>query len=221
MRKYPEFKKYKRNKLDVNEKQISIFVNSIYQKNNKIIRKNLDLYKKSWAKLGKDYFVLVSQIFGDYKWPLGKYIVYLTIWGMHPRFLEDKTFQIPFRHKNEKYINVIIAHEMLHFIFYDYFYNKFPQYKSNKYNFFVWNISEIFNNIAQDSPQWIKIFKAKSMPYPEHKKIVNKLKKKFYKKSVIIAKDLIKEIIKNKDFLPIFAGLTFGVRYAYINIIKG
>ncbi|MBI5401275.1 hypothetical protein HZB05_00385 [Candidatus Wolfebacteria bacterium] len=194
--KYPEFKKYKRgNKLDVSQKQISKFVNSIYQKNKKIIDSNFYLYKKNWLKLEKKYFYLVDDLFDNYKWPEGKYVTYPTIWGMYPRFLEDKTFQIPFKDKKKKDINVIIAHEMLHFMFYDYFYKKYPKYKSNNYNFFVWNISEIFNSVVQNSSGWLKIFKIKPKSYPEHENIVKILEKIVYKNNNIKAEDLIKIIL--------------------------
>lgn len=199
--KYPEFKKYKKgNKLDISKKQISEFIDSIYQKNKKIINKNFNLYKKNWDKMEKDFFHLVDNLFNDYKWPRGKYIAYSTIWGMYPRFLEDKTFQIPFKDKKKEDINVIIAHEMLHFMFYDYVYKKFPKYKSNKYNFFVWNISEIFNIIVQNSFEWLKIFKVKSIPYPEHKNIIKKLEKIFYKNNNIEVENLIKIIIRNFNY---------------------
>jgi hypothetical protein len=200
-RKYPELKKYKKdNKLDISKKTVSDFVKSVYLKNHFIINKNIALYRENWLKIEKDYFLLVDELFNGWNWPKGKYIVYPTIWGMYPRFLEDKTFQIPYKYKKRRYINVIIAHEMLHFIFYDYFYKKYPKYKSNKYNFFIWNISEIFNCIVQDSPKWLKNFKVKTMPYPEHIKIINQLKKRFYKQNNIKADEIIRDIIKSQKF---------------------
>ena len=115
---------------------------------------------------------------------------------MYPRYLKDKTFQFPYRHKKKNFIPVVIAHEMLHFIFYDYIHKKFPKYKSYKYDFFIWHVSEIFNEIVQNSPKWFKVFKAKSMGYPEHKRIVNKLSKKYYKKDKWQLDEIINDIIK-------------------------
>ena len=163
LRKYPKFKKYKNgNKLDILKKTVSDFVKSVYLKNKKTISKNINLYQENWLKIEKDYFLLVDGLFNGHIWPKGKYIAYPTIWGMYPRFLEDKTFQIPYKYKNRKYVSVIIAHEMLHFIFYDYFNRKYPKYKLKKYSFFVWNISEIFSSVIQNSPRWLKIFRIKS-----------------------------------------------------------
>jgi hypothetical protein len=97
---------------------------------------------------------------------------------MYPRFLDDKTFQIPAISKKKKVASFIIAHEMLHFIFYEYFLNKYKKYKSHKYDFFVWHVSEIFNVIIMNRPEWQKILKNKDNGYPEHGKIIEKLSKK-------------------------------------------
>jgi hypothetical protein len=69
---------------------------------------------------------------------------------------------------------------MLHFIFYDYFIKKYPQYNKKKYSFYIWHISEIFNGIIQNSFPWLKIFKITGQSYPEHQKIIKHLKKKYY-----------------------------------------
>ncbi len=180
------------------------FVGEFYRKNKAIIEKNIDLYEINWNKKEKTFYKLVKKIFTEIPWPKGKYIAYSTMWGMYPRFLEDKTFQVPYKHKNPKYVNVIIAHEMLHFIFYDYFYKKYPGYRSKKYNLFVWHISEIFNVIVQNSNKWMKVFKLKTMPYPEHKKVIKKLKEKYKSAKLFKANDLIDDIIKavaNSDFM--------------------
>jgi len=197
LRKYPQFEKFKKDdNLVVDKKTIEKFVKSIYSKNKVVILTNLVKYRKKWSKIEKKYFALVKDLFKPDKWPKGRYIAYPTIWGVFPRFLKDKTFQIPYKYKKVGYVYVIIAHEMLHFMFYDYFNKKYSIYKTNKYRFFVWNISEIFNGVIQNHPQWLKIFKIKTLIYPEHKKIIKKLQKVYYGRENIIVDDLIKDIIK-------------------------
>lgn len=197
LKKYPHFRQYKKGDgLKVDEAVAEKFTKSIYLKNRPIMAKSMLIYKKKWLLAEKDFYRLVDGLFCGHRWPNGKYIAYSTIWGMFPRFLEDKTFQVPFKYKNKKYILVIIAHEMLHFIFYDYFYKKYSKYKSDKHNFFVWHVSEIFNTLVQSSPDWLMVFKIKSMSYPEHDKIVNKLSKKLYKQASWSIDDLIEEIIE-------------------------
>lgn len=196
-RLYPELKNcidVKKGKIE--KKQIELFVKKMYLKNKGAINQNLNVYKSNWQRKERAFYDLTSQIFGGHKWPKGKYIAYFTIWGMFPRFLKDKTFQIPHKFRRKRYLNVIIAHEMLHFIFYDYFYEHYSKYEKDKYGFFVWHISEIFNEIVQNSPKWLKVFKLKTMGYPEHKNIVKKLSKKFYRRENIDINVLIKDILK-------------------------
>ena len=110
--------------------------------------KNMSIYQKDWLMVEKNFHCLVDELFCGHKWPKGKYIAYTTIWGMFPKFLEDKTFQIPFKHKNKRYVIVVIAHELLHFIFYDYFYKKYPKYRLDKYNFLHTNSK--FSEVVED-----------------------------------------------------------------------
>ncbi len=194
---HPFFLKYKSGKgIKIKKEIVQRYVEEFYRKNKEIIRRNLKLYHKKWDQKEKKFYELVSDLFHKKTWPKGKYIAYPTIWGMYPRFLEDKTFQIPYQYKKSKYVNVIIAHEMLHFIFYDYFYQKYPQYKKDKYNFFVWHVSEIFNVLVQNSTDWLKVFQLKSMPYPEHKKLIKKLNLKYRNTIRIEIDNLINDIIR-------------------------
>jgi predicted SprT family Zn-dependent metalloprotease len=194
---YPEFKFFegKKNITKKEEKQITNFVKKEYKKKEKIIAKNLQEYEDNWKKVEQPFFELVELLFGRRQWPKGKYIAYSTIWGMFPRFLEDKTFQVPVEYKNKKYVNVIIAHELLHFMFYDYFYTQYPRYNKRKEDFFVWNISEIFNVVVQNSSEWVDVFREKTQLYPEHKKMITALAKR-YKKGLPSAQTIIEDTIE-------------------------
>ena len=114
---------------------------------------------------------------------------------MYPRFLDNKTFQIPYRHKKPSYVPVIVAHEMLHFMFYDYFLSRYKKYGADKYHMFVWNVSEIFNEVVQGSPKWLEVFGDSATGYPQHEKIVARLQKRFYKKDIEL-EELVGAIIK-------------------------
>jgi hypothetical protein len=194
LKHYPYFKKFNKN---INKKIVEDFVFKYYSKNKKFIERNLTIYEKNWKKIEKEFFVLIKNIFPKLKWPKGKYIAYSTIWSMYPRFLDDKTFQIPAISKKKKIVNFIIAHEMLHFIFYEYFLNKYKKYKNHKYDFFVWHVSEIFNVIIINRPDWQKILKNKDNGYPEHKKIIKKLSKNYYNLQDLID-NIIEEVNKIK-----------------------
>jgi len=197
-KKYPELKKYYRNEDNhFNRQKIYHFVNGAYHKSRRTMANDLKQNKLIWKKKEIGFYRLVSDLFENKTWPSGKYIAYGTIWGMYPRFLDTKTFQIPYRHKRANYIPVIIAHEMLHFMFYDYFYKRFPKYlNQEKYSFFNWHVSEIFNSIVQNSKGWTRFFGAKSMAYPEHKKIISKIFNEFSDKTITNIDFLTDEIIK-------------------------
>lgn len=198
-KKYPQLKKYLSGNKIIDKVSIKKFIEKKYSANSELMKKNLKLFSDNWRKLERTFFELADDLFGDFPWPKGKYIAYFTIWTMYPRFLEDKTFQIPYRSRSRKHINVIIAHEMLHFIFYEYFYRHFKKYKKNKHNYFVWNVSEIFNVIIQNSPVWLKIFSLPTMGYPEHDKITKKLRKKYCLVGKNSVDDLVKDVIVGVD----------------------
>lgn len=89
---HPYFKKYKSgSSLKISKKEAEDFIKGFYEKSHEEMKKNLEIYKENWDKKQKDFNLLVQDLFGPRKWPKGKFIAYPTIWGMYPRFLEDKT----------------------------------------------------------------------------------------------------------------------------------
>lgn len=195
----PQLKAYfdqKKNYKILNEAKLRRFIEKTYNSKSTKMTLAMESHKKRWEKIASVFFCLTEKIFPGRKWPKGKYIAFGTIWDMYPRFLDDKTFQIPYYHKKTKYVNVIIAHELLHFIFYDYFSEHFPKYKKPKYDFFVWHVSEIFNALVQNSPAWLNHFKLESMPCPEHEKIIKRLSRKLYNKTTWDIEAVINTIIK-------------------------
>ncbi len=139
-RKYPQLRKFVGD-----ENRVNAYIRGIYKDKAGDMAGNLKFYEKQWRAKENIFFGLIDKLFPGFLWPKGKYVAYLTIWSMFPRFLEDKTFQIPFKYRRKKYVNVIIAHEMLHFIFYSWFYKQYPRHRQSRYNYFVWNVSEILS----------------------------------------------------------------------------
>ena len=174
--RYPICKKWFQNEKFVGHRlDVVQFVKNKYTRYARTIDTNLAYYERKWRDVEPEFDRLVQEVFGEYPWPEGKYIAYSTIWGIFPRFIENKTFQVPYRYRNKRYVNVIIAHELLHFIFYKYFYEHYPRYRDDKHNFFSWHVSEIFNNVVQNSASWKAVFEFSSLCAPEHEKIVTKL----------------------------------------------
>lgn len=178
------------------------YVAAIYRKNKKTAARNMRHYERDWKKKKEVFFKMTDDIFQDFPWPKGKYIAYTTIWGMFPRFLDDKTFQVPMKYRRKRYIPVTIAHEMLHFRFYAYVEKHYPRYRDPERNFLLWHISEIFNILVINSPAWQKIFGIKNIPYPEHRKIIAELREKYRESSSFIIDDMIRDIdSRAKDFM--------------------
>jgi hypothetical protein len=168
------------------------YVSIVYQKNQKTALKNIEKYGRDWKKKENIFLELAHEIFPRLAWPKGKYVAYTTIWGVFPRFLEDKTFQIPMVSRQKKnYVSVVIAHEMLHFLFYEYITKNHPEYKNPEQNMLVWHMSEIFNSVVMNSAPWLLVFKEKTAVYPEHRKIVTILKKKYPNPSQMKIEDFI------------------------------
>jgi len=183
---YPELKVLKKN-LTKRQKEIILqnYIKKYYKEYIPLIKKGAFIAKKQWKKYERAFFILTDNIFSNYPWPKGKYIAYPTIWGMYPRNIKNKVFWFPIKHKKKNYISVVIAHEMLHFVFYDYLYKHYPKYKNHKYDFKIWNISEAFNIVIQNSPEWVKIFKEKCKFYPGHKRLIKKMQKIWQEKQNI------------------------------------
>lgn len=184
---HPELKVLKNKNLSNKRRKIVLqnYVNNYYKKHKMEIKRGITSIKKQWGKCEKKFFQLVDNVFKDYSWPKGRYTAYPTIWGVYPRNIKNKVFWFPPKHKKKNFPIVVIAHEMLHFIFYNYLYKYYPKYKKHKYDFKIWDISEVFNVIIQNSPEWIKFFKEKCKPYPEHKKLYQKMKKIWQEKKDI------------------------------------
>ncbi len=201
--KYPELKELLEDGIIKNKKALRQFIHKEYMAKREGMLLALAVNKKHWEKIAQQYYSLVDGLFNHRPWPKGKYIAYGTIWGMYPRFLEDKIFLIPFKHRAPKYIPVVVAHELLHFMFYYYFYSHYPKYRKPTNNYFVWHVSEIFNSIVQNSPTWLQLFHQKSISYPEHAKVVSRLRRKYYRRSVWdiaeLTDEIIEEVKKNKS----------------------
>jgi len=195
---FPKLKKFWVGKnFTLPAKQLKDFIKKQHAKKSQNRCRKIKQYQKAWQKSANHFFQFTEKLFPNTSWPKGKYIAYATIWGMFPRYLEDKTFLIPDFGKNNQELCAIIAHEMLHFIYYSQLFKKFPYLKSKKNAFWAWNITEIFNAIIQNTDDWQKIFGHSQQPYPEHQKVVSKIEKQ-NKPSTLTAEQLTKIIINEQ-----------------------
>lgn len=169
---HPSLKNIKKIKTIIKRREaISQYINQFYNLHNNELKEALDYFQKEWNEVKQPFFQITDEIFKSFSWPKGKYICYLSIFNCHPRFLDNKTFQVYYKNKSE--IKRIITHELLHFIFYHYLKNKFKNKISiNK----KWIISEIFNTIILNQKKLGKLIApSKELGYPEHKKYIRLL----------------------------------------------
>ena len=186
---YPELKK-----AGLDDEKLKLAKKLIDEKlrnNETIIKKEIKNIQKQWQKITPWFYKECERIFENYKWPKGKYIAYATIWGTYPRFLDEKTFTFPYKHKLKNYTLIVIAHEMLHFIFYDYLFKNYPEFKNKKFEKEVWQMSEIFDVLIQNSKKWQSKFKQKVIIYSKLKPKIEGLGKTL--PTNLTAKDFIKE----------------------------
>ncbi len=175
---------------------LSDYVLSLYKKH----PNEFDHQKKEIVALYKKkeqlFFHETGKVFKNHPWPKGKYIAYLSIFDFCPRFLNDKTFFV-FMYDDDNNILITIFHEMLHFIFYDYCSENYPQiFKSkNTESGLFWEIAELFNAVLQQTSAFTKIHGwPGEIGYPS-------LKSKFSKAKKIWDGDINSWIIKEVKLL--------------------
>lgn len=207
---YPELEKYIKSREDgdfyvENINSVKNFINQEYEKNIDLMKVNMESREKAWENKKEKYFKLVDDLFEDKYWPKGKYIAYSTIWGIYPKFLDEKSFQIPVIRMDDNYAVSVIAHEMLHFIFYEYFLKNYQDYNMEDNSFFIWNVSEAFNEVVQNHPRWLKEFINGSDVYGGREMVVKRLQKIYYQddriNTINLIDDIILEIKKSKEIL--------------------
>ena len=171
---------------EMDERQKKIVINKYfddyYKKNKKSLQSRLLLFKEAWRKKEKDFFKVSESLFNNFSFQEGMYIAYLSIIDCNPRFLESKTFQV-FYKKEINDVIYTIAHELLHFIFFDFLNQKLKKESKVLSEEKIWDLSEIFNVIILKSDLFKGIIDKKAAkPYPDHKKYIDSFEKA-YKKS--------------------------------------
>jgi len=185
------------------------------KKKNKILSAYLDQYyfdqkeyladsakntQTKWHKVEKIFFKKVDQLFNHWPWPKGNYRGFVSIARTFPRYIKEKSFAFPlrtFKPGRENNDLRVTAHEMLHFIEYDYLQKKFGLQPSerNSPDSTFWQFTENLNVLIENSNYWQEFNKGfKSKPYPDCQKLYIKMKKIWDKNKDI--DNLIKKTFK-------------------------
>lgn len=117
---YPRLKSVRSLK-DTAQRKIAIrvYFDRYYRVHKALMRRKIELLRMAWHKREKEFIATTESFFDGFQFPKGKYIAYASIIDCNPRFLESKTFQFLYKKTVADAIHTI-AHELTHFIFFDF-----------------------------------------------------------------------------------------------------
>lgn len=145
------------------------YVNRLYTGHKKDFQKRLKEIKELFGKRERALMAAIDGVFQSGEWPGGKYIVFPSVFDVNPRFLDTKTFQV-FMYADDNGILFTIAHELLHFRFYDYCLRRQAgmfQGLDTEHDKF-WDMAEIFNTLVQNSAAFLAVHGQPEPGYPDH-----------------------------------------------------
>lgn len=143
LRTHPDLKDAKLN-IQHRKKIVSDYFDAYYRVHGVEMEQKVERVKSTWAKQGHEYVAVTENYFSGFPFPAGKYIAYASIIDCNPRFLEQKTFQFFYKKPVADIIHTI-AHELLHFIFFDFVERKMKKEIQLLSQDQLWDLSEIFN----------------------------------------------------------------------------
>lgn len=143
-----------------------------------------------WAKIETKFYRLTNKLFEGHEWPKGKYSGYASIYHMFPRYIDKRIFFFPYS-KNKIDPIRVIAHELLHFIFFDFIKSKYGIKENEKFKNqdprYLWRISEAFNTIIENWQPYKDIldYNERRKPYPECQQIYTVMRRRWKNKQNI------------------------------------
>jgi hypothetical protein len=164
-------------------KILDAYLENYYSDAKEFLANSVKKTEDKWRKVEKIFFKKVDKLFGGWPWPKGNYRGYVSVARNYPRYIKEKIFAFPASARLGRNPDVdlrVIAHEMLHFIEYDYLEKKFGLKPSECYssdNTF-WQFTENLNVLIENSNFWKEFgsgFERK--PYDDCRKLYVKMKK--------------------------------------------
>ncbi len=174
--------------------EITKFVDEFYQSHQSEIEQQVQKGQADWAEVETSFFAKVEEMFHSYPWPpslpenQNHYQAMGSIWNHFPRNIKHQRFSIPANPEFTRLgANNVIAHEMLHFITYDYLEKKYglqpsefrdPKNPDNPdYDNTFWQFTENLNALIEDDPVWAEFMDGKKAHIkPECKPLYDKMK---------------------------------------------
>jgi len=168
-----------KNKTGKDKEFISNYFDDFYAKNKVILLARKDYFQTNWQNVETEFLNLANKLFDGHFFPKGKYIGYISSFCCNPRFLNDKTFQVYYLNEDKG----TVAHEMLHFIFYDYVQTKMPELVLNldTNTGLFWDVAEIFNSVILSSDlKFVDLLGKNDWCYPDHRLILPRAKEFYF-----------------------------------------
>lgn len=172
------------------DKILNAYLDEYYREQKDYLTDSVKNTQAKWQKVEKEFFKKVDRLFNNWPWPRGNYRAYVSIGRSFPRNINEKIFAFPMRTwkpGREDNDMRVIAHEMLHFIEYDYLSKKFGLKPSEFYspdNTF-WQFTENLNVLIENSEFWKKFSLGfQSKPYADCKKLYAKMKKSWRNQNI-------------------------------------
>ncbi len=157
--------------------KISDFINNYYQENFDKLSNNFSQALENWSKVEKSYYSKVDRLLNNYPWPQGDYKAVASVLYCFPRYIKEKWFAFPVN--GQLFPLMVIAHEMLHFIVYDYLEKIYGLEPSECFSDDTkfWQFTENLNALIEDEPIWQKFMNGKkAMVKPECKDLYQEMK---------------------------------------------
>lgn len=173
IKEHPELTTAREVEGDEAKRIISDYFDSFYSKFDSDLSEVTSNAQNEWKRKKNSFFKACDKYFDNHHWPEGKYEAYPSIINCNPRFLDYKIFQ--FYWKDKHGFSQVVAHEMLHFLFYDLVAKLLPNVdlQSEK----IWELSEVFDGLIMSEEDFVAITNIKtSSQYPTLIKLQEKLR---------------------------------------------
>ena len=138
------------------KQKIASFFENYVQKHCEELSRNFHQAKDSWLPVEESFYRKVDVLLNAHPWPQKSYKAMGSVFYAWPRYIKEGRFAFPISSKYIYQANIVIAHEMLHFIVYDYLEKKFsltPSERFDRDNKF-WQFTENLNALIESGPMW-------------------------------------------------------------------
>lgn len=153
------------------ERFLKQYISSYYQQHAELITIKEGAHIKSWNKVDREYFTLISRIL-NMPWPKRNITALLSINPICPRMLGTWSFTYYYNYSILR-VREVIMHECLHFLYFEKWCQLFPNIPTSHYEtpYLEWHLSEMIAPIVLNDSRVQKILRRKANFYQEHQTI--------------------------------------------------